>query len=162
MGPLPVTGCEGATKVKNTMEEFVSFATEMKGDVLELLSAQPGKDKLWDWEYHANPTKRDAPGGVVIRNIDGRVVGFNGVMPAGAIVDGLVVDGSWTIDARIEEEYRGRDCGKYLYARVENAAPLMLAYGISERLVCTLHEAWLVVRPRRAGDTYFIRTAPRA
>jgi len=96
--------------------------------ILALLAAKrdPGdraayvadRTSFWNWLHIDNPAADDESPLFVIAEEGATVVGAFGVIPARALVDGLVRTVYWTTDLVVQEEMRGRGVGKKLLHEV--------------------------------------------
>ena len=116
---------------------FRGFAPTDQPEVVSLLSIgrpagyQGFKAAVFDWQFHHNPHS-DGRSPFLIGVLDDRIVALNGFMPVRIRFHHQPVLASWSCDTFVSPAHRGRGFGKELVARVSNAAPIMLGYGISD------------------------------
>jgi GNAT superfamily N-acetyltransferase len=91
----------------------------------------PLKAKLFAWQFLRNP-HADGRRPFLVGELDGRIIALGGFMPARLRFQGAPLEACWSCDLYVSVEHRGKGIGKQLVARSAHAAPLMLAYGISD------------------------------
>lgn len=119
----------------------VRYSGAHREGVLALLEDVPYKKILWDWQFE-DPAACLGFDPVVV--VDGeRVVGFNGVMPAPMKYGSRTVDGLWSCDFYVAEDYRGQGVGRVVKEVLHSKAPLIVTFGVSPRAAAVLkHLGW--------------------
>ena len=119
------------------MIEFTDYQDQYKDRIIELLAAgkspeyRQKKEKIWDWQYNANPFAKNAPKGVVLL-YDGEMAGFNGSMHIQLKYHDELIRTFWSMDTIVDPDYRGKGLGHKLSARVYGANPLVIGFGLSD------------------------------
>ncbi len=140
-------------------EIFVDYVDSDRSSVMRLLKNQPFKEAIWEWQYLQNP-HAILGSSLILLKIDGVVAGFNGTMPVRLVVDGRKTSGIWSCDTFIDNAWRGKGLGQKLFAAVEQRAPIVLGYGISDMAYPLLIDknGW---SPSRSVEVYFLRREVR-
>ena len=123
------------------MVTSVSYSPEHRQGILTLLDDVPYKHLIWHWQFEdAAVCNGFDP---VVLEDDGRVVAFNGVMPAPAWYDGQWIEGLWSCDFYVASEYRGQGLGRQTKEALMEKAPLIMSFGVSQKAAAVLeHMGW--------------------
>ena len=121
----------------------VPWQAKYREGVIKLFRAVPYKAKLWDWQFESNPFGLPFTPVVLVDN-DDRVVGFNGVMPVRATDRGEDISVLWSCDFYLAEQWRGQGQGSVIKHELHRKAPVIMAFGISDRASHVLsHLGWV-------------------
>ena len=119
------------------MIEFKPYREKYKDEIIALLSAGKSpeyhgrKEKIWDWQYNANPFSNNAPKGAVLL-CDGKLAGFNGFMHVRVKHHDEWLQAFWGVDTIVDPGFRGKGLGQKLCAHVYGAHPLVISFGTSD------------------------------
>lgn len=149
-----------------TRLSFRSFRSTDRSEVIKLLSAGRPPDYLsfksaiFDWQFHQNPHS-DGRSPFLVGVIDdgtddGPLVALNGFMPTRIRFQHHPMLASWSCDMYVSTNHRGQGFGKELTQRVSNAAPVMLAYGISDMSDPIFHKYDWLLHPHVALLFYHV------
>ena len=118
--------------------------------ILSLLGAGASKQRILGWQFDRN----DA-GGLTLKNGNGRIVGFNGVMPAQLSLAGETRDAIWSCDFVVAADHRRQGLGKRLKQVLQEQHDIVMALGISDAAT-RLHasQGW---QPYRGAITQLVR-----
>lgn len=118
--------------------------------ILSLLGAGASKQRILGWQFDRN----DA-GGLTLKNANGRIVGFNGVMPAQLSLAGETRDAIWSCDFAVAADHRRQGLGKRLKQVLQEQHDIVMALGISDAAT-RLHasQGW---QPYRGAVTQLVR-----
>lgn len=110
--------------------------------VLALFSEVKHKAAIWRWQFESNPFDREFTPVVLVDDRD-NVVGFNGVMPVTVLEHGREMDAIWSCDFFLADAWRGQGYGSVVKHELHTMAPLIMAFGISNRASVVLrHLGW--------------------
>ena len=105
------------------------------------------KRAIFEWQFQRNPDcMRCSP--FVVGESNGEVVGMSGLMPARVRFQGVSRAACWSCDTYVSPQSRGRGFGKQLVRHVSEAAPVMLAFGISHMSDPIFHSFGWRLHPR--------------
>ena len=111
--------------------------------VLKLFKEVPYKRQLWQWQFESNPFGLPFNPIVLVDGND-NVVGFNGVMAVRATDRGEEIPAVWSCDFYLAEQWRGQGLGSHIKHELHKKAPLIMAFGISDRASNVLrHLGWV-------------------
>lgn len=111
------------------MKRVVDYRPEMKDGIISLMGGLPYKKRIWDWQFTCNPF--DSPFDPVVVVEDGRVVGFNGLMPIRVVYKGQEIEALWSCDFYVDKACRGQGLGKHIKEELVKKSPLIMSLGIS-------------------------------
>lgn len=129
------------------IDNYVS--AEHRSDVLKLMENFTYKRHIIDWQF--SRSTRATP---IVATKEGKVIGFNGLMPVQVYMQGNLIDAFWSCDFYIAPHSRRQGIGKALKARLDESYEFAIALGISEvgQKVLT-HTGWR----KLAGPRRFVR-----
>lgn len=116
---------------------FRDYRPEDRDTLLALLSkGRPAnylseKRAVFDWQFFGNPALGEQSP-FVIGTVGDEIVAAVGVPPVRVRFGGEPTWACWGVDMYVSDAHRGRGFGKALLAQIDNRAPVMLAYGISD------------------------------
>lgn len=131
--------------------EFRDFQANDRDAILGLLAqGRPAsyleeKRAVFDWQFERNPAPGPSP--FIVGVSGGEIVAVNGLMSVVARVHGVAQTACWSLDTYVSSAHRGRGFGKALIARVTEASPTMLGFGISDLSDPILEKAGWVADP---------------
>ncbi|MDL0429702.1 hypothetical protein QPM17_01065 [Marinobacter sp. TBZ242] len=127
----------------NGLPRCVPWHSKYREGVLSLFRDVPYKTDLWQWQFESNPFGLAFTPVVLVDDKD-TVVGFNGVMPVRATERGKAVTMLWSCDFFLSEDWRGQGQGSAIKHELHRKAPVIMAFGISNR-ACTVlrHLGWV-------------------
>jgi GNAT superfamily N-acetyltransferase len=129
----------------------VPWDTKYREGVLELFKEVPYKKQLWQWQFKSNPFGLPFNPVVLVDGAD-NVVGFNGVMAVRVTDRGEEIPALWSCDFYLAEQWRGQGLGSDIKHELHRKAPVMMAFGISDRASDVLrHLGWV---PDESVRTY--------
>lgn len=121
----------------------VPWDTKYRDGVLELFKDVPYKKQLWNWQFESNPFGFPFRPVALVDGAD-NVVGFNGVMAVRITDKGKHISALWSCDFYLAEQWRGRGLGSEIKHELHQKAPLIMAFGISDRASDVLrHLGWV-------------------
>jgi GNAT superfamily N-acetyltransferase len=109
--------------------QVVPYEIEYRRQVLDFFHDVPFKPDIWEWQFEENPQGLSFEPVVVVQ--DGRVVGFNGVMPAEVKYGEHYLDALWSCDFYVDERCRGQGVGKKIKEHLIKQSPLIMSFGVS-------------------------------
>ncbi|WP_339750438.1 hypothetical protein [uncultured Marinobacter sp.] len=121
----------------------VPWQPKYREGVLKLFRDVPYKAELWHWQFESNPFGLPFTPVVLVDDED-TVVGFNGVMAARATDQGEAIRVLWSCDFYLAEPWRGQGLGSVIKHELHRKAPVIMAFGISNRASEVLrHLGWV-------------------
>ncbi|WP_405420004.1 hypothetical protein [Marinobacter flavimaris] len=121
----------------------VPWQSRYREGVLQLFSDVTHKRQLWDWQFQSNPFGFRFDSVVLVDRKD-QVVGFNGVMPVMASDRGAELPVLWSCDFFLAPAWRGKGLGSEIKHELHKKAPVIMAFGISDRASEVLkHLGWV-------------------
>jgi GNAT superfamily N-acetyltransferase len=106
------------------------YRADMRDEILALLGNKPHRMAIWDWQFNDSPFGRSfAP---VVASDNGRIIGFNAVMPVDVMYSGSVIEAVWSCDFFVNPAYRGGGTGRRIKERLISQSALILSLGISD------------------------------
>ena len=113
------------------MLQLLEYTPDMRDEVVRLLGNKKHKRLIWDWQFGQSPFgKRFRP---VIAVHEGRIIGFNGVMPIDVMYAGTVIPGLWSCDLFVHPAHRGQGVGRRMTEKLIGQSQLILSLGISDQ-----------------------------
>lgn len=131
------------TIVGGSSPRCVPWDPKYRDGVLGLFKDVPYKKQLWQWQFESNPFGLPFNPVVLVDESDS-VVGFNGVMAVRATDHGKEMPALWSCDFYLAEQWRGQGLGSDIKHELHRKAPLIMAFGISDRASGVLrHLGWM-------------------
>lgn len=128
---------------ENDLPRCVPWQPKYRDGVLRLFRDVPYKAELWQWQFESNPFGLPFTPVVLVDSED-RVVGFNGVMAVRAADRGEDERVIWSCDFYLTEQWRGQGLGSAIKHELHRVAPVIMAFGISNRASDVLrHLGWV-------------------
>ncbi len=125
--------------------------------VLDLFSDVPFKSALWEYQFLSNPGAIANGFAPVIAESDGRVVGFNGVVPVLILWNGVPQTAMWSCDFKVSAELRGQGVGRLIKEALATKSPVLMSFGISPVAAIVLERmGW-----QASGDVHFLKRIRR-
>lgn len=132
-----------AVSAESGLPRCVPWQPKYRAGVLRLFRDVPYKAELWQWQFESNPFGLPFTPVVLVDDGD-RVVGFNGVMAARAKARGKDIQVLWSCDFYLAEQWRGQGLGSAIKHELHRKAPVIMAFGISNRASKVLrHLGWV-------------------
>ncbi|KPQ01378.1 hypothetical protein [Marinobacter sp. HL-58] len=132
-----------SVSVSGGLPRCVPWQAKYREGVLQLFGDVPYKAELWHWQFESNPFGLPFTP-VVLVDDDDRVVGFNGVMAVRASDRGKGLSVLWSCDFYLAEQWRGKGLGSVIKHELHTMAPVIMAFGISDRACEVLrHLGWV-------------------
>jgi len=126
-----------------TLPRCVPWQARYREGVLDLFGDVPYKAELWQWQFESNPFGLPFTP-IVLVDGQGKVVGFNGVMAVDAVECGEPIRVLWSCDFYLAEHWRGQGLGSAIKHKLHLQAPVIMAFGISNRASTVLrHLGWM-------------------
>jgi hypothetical protein len=119
------------------MFEKIPYNSSLKNQIIKLLGDVSYKKEIWDWQFIDSPFDKTFDP-VVLAN-EGKVVGFNGVMPIRVQVNNAEIDALWSCDFYVDSKVRGKGLGKSIKKELHQQSNLIMALGISPSAEHVLH-----------------------
>lgn len=98
--------------------------------VCQLLSNQPQKKLLWEWQYEKNPFISDEQPYLALCDAE-KLVAFCGTMPVDVQFDNHLLKGHWSLDLFVDPHYRRQGLGHRLYEQIESRKEIAMGFGTS-------------------------------
>lgn len=110
--------------------QSVRFMPEHQSAIVNLLDDVPFKHDIWHWQFEglAGEAGFDP---VVIEN-NGKIIGFNGVIPADVMYQGQQIEALWSCDFYVDVACRGQGVGHFIKQNLVKKSPLIMAFGVSK------------------------------
>ncbi len=123
------------------------YNADARTEILELVGRSRIGNRIWQWQFEANPRGYGFEP-VVLRDTEsGQIVGFNGVMPVRVRYAGCELDACWSCDFHVRDGWRGSGVGRQVKEALHARHPLLMTFGVSAAAARVLPRmGW------RAGD----------
>ena len=145
----------------NGAPRCVPWHAKYREGVLRLFAGVPYKAELWSWQFESNPFGLPFDPVVLVDSED-RVAGFNGVMPILASDKGEEMHVLWSCDFYLSEKWREQGLGSKIKHELHKKAPVILAFGVSDRASDVLqHLGWVANDTVRIYKKFRRRKGPR-
>jgi GNAT superfamily N-acetyltransferase len=144
--------------------DIVPYSDEKhREQVVQLFSDVPFKASIWNYQFLENPGALVKGFHPVVAEHNGRVVGFNSVVPISVIWNGKPLDAMWSCDFKVLAECRGQGVGRLIKEALAQKSPVLMAFGISPIAAIVLNRmGWVpnnnvyfyrkIVRPKTARE----------
>jgi len=90
------------------------------------------RSAVFDWQFGESNALVQGRPAFLIATVDGEIAGVNGMMPVLVWIRGQQSPAIWSCDTLVSEKYRGLGIGKGLLKRVQQEAPVVLGFGVSD------------------------------
>ena len=102
------------------------YSSNDKEAVMAVLGNGGIKRPLMDWQFERCSNRRP-----IVSTKNGKLSGFNGIMPVNIWLDGKCVDAAWSCDFIVSPDCRRQGIGRQLKAALDADWPFLMALGIS-------------------------------
>ncbi|TVP60369.1 MAG: GNAT family N-acetyltransferase [Halomonadaceae bacterium] len=131
--------------------QSVRYLPQHQSAIEGLLDDVPFKSSIWQWQFEA--MAGDEGFDPVVIEKDGRIIGFNGVIPADVLYRGESVAALWSCDFYVDVTCRGQGVGRFIKQTLVKKSPLIMTFGVSEAAAQVLKRIGWV----QATDVYHYR-----
>lgn len=146
------------------MADIVPYSDDKhREQVAWLFSDVPFKASIWNYQFLENPGALARGFHPVVAEDNGRIVGFNSVVPVSIIWNGAPLEAMWSCDFKVLAQCRGQGVGRLIKEALAQKSPVLMAFGISPIAAIVLNRmGWVpnnnvyfyrkIVRPKSARE----------
>jgi len=112
--------------------EITPYNDELhRAQILDLFSDVAFKGDIWKYQFVENPGAVNRGFDPVVAVDQGRVIGFNGVVPVSITWRGQPIDAMWSCDFKVRSDYRGKGVGRLIKEDLAKKSSVLMSFGIS-------------------------------